>query len=92
MSSSNVKNVSDLRPKCFCDETCWTGLPLEKIGRGTTFLLLRVKISSCGYPWLDGSGLKLIYLWKVHSFIFSKFAQSCFAVALGSLIIVNKEM
>ena len=30
MCSSNVKDVSNIRPKCFSDETCWTGLLLTK--------------------------------------------------------------
>ena len=37
MCSSNVKGVSNIRPKCFCDETCWAGLLLKKIGGCTTF-------------------------------------------------------
>ena len=64
--SSNVKNVSNGRPKCFCDETCWTGLSLKKIGEYTTILTLRVKITSCAY--LNGSGLKLIFHWKSDSY------------------------
>ena len=32
MCPSNVKNVPNIIPKCFCDETCWTGLLLKKIG------------------------------------------------------------
>ena len=66
------------------------GLLLKKIGRCTTFLALRVKVTSCAC--LGRSGLKLIFRWKAHSFISSKSAQSCLAaVFFGSLIIVNKE-
>ena len=80
-----IKDWSNIRPKCFCDETCWTGLLLEKIGGCTNFLILRVKITSCAC--LDGSGLKLIFHWKAHSFILSKSSQSCLAVTLGHLLI-----
>ena len=87
---SNVKDVSNIRPKCFCDETYWTGLLLKKNGECTTFLTLRVKITSCAC--LDWSGLKLIFHWKAYSFILSKSAQSSLAVAFGSFINVNKEV
>ena len=67
------------------------GLLLKKIGRCTTFLVLRVKVTS--YACLERSRLKLIFHWKAHSFISSKSAESCFAAAFfGSLIIVNKEV
>ena len=55
MCSSNVKDVPNVRPKSFCNETCWTGLVLQKIGGCASFLTLRVKITSCAC--LDGSGL-----------------------------------
>ena len=29
MCSSNVKDVSNIRPKCFCHEACWTRLSLN---------------------------------------------------------------
>ena len=89
MCSSNVKDVFNIRSKCFCDETCWTGLVLKKISGCITFLTLWVKITSCAC--LERSGLKLIFHWKAHSFILSKSAQSCSAAAFGSLRIVNKE-
>ena len=38
MCSSNVKDVSNTRPKCFCNETCWIGLLLKKSG-GCTYNL-----------------------------------------------------
>ena len=81
--------MSNKRPKRFCDETCWTGSLLKKIGGCITFFTLRVKITSC--PCLERSGLKLVFHWKAHSFVLSKFAQSCLAAAFGSLIIVNKK-
>ena len=31
MCSSKVKDVSNIRPKFFCEETCWIGLLLKKI-------------------------------------------------------------
>ena len=37
MCSSSVKDVSNIRPKCFWDETCWTGLLLKKTGGYRTF-------------------------------------------------------
>ena len=52
MCLSNIKDVYNVKPKCFCDETCWTGLLLRKIGGYTTFLTLRLKIIF--YPCLDG--------------------------------------
>ena len=79
MCSSNVKDVSNTRPECFCNETCWIGLLLKKTGGCTTFLTLRVKIAPCAC--LDGSRLKLIFYWKVHSFILSKFSQNCLVAA-----------
>ena len=88
--SSNVKYVPNITRQCFCDETCWTGLLVKKIGGCTIFLTLRVKITS--YACLDRSGLKLIFHWKAHSFILSKSSQSCLAVAFGSFINVNKEV
>ena len=90
MCSLTVKDVSNMRPKCFCDETCWTGLLLKKIGGCTTFFTLQLKITSCVY--LDGSGLKLIFHWKFHSVILSKSSKSFLAVAFGSFIIVNKKV
>ena len=63
---------------------------LKTIGRYTTFLTLRVKITSCAC--LDGSGLKLIFHWKAYLFILSKSSQSCLAVALASFVNVNKEV
>ena len=41
---------------------------------------------------LDGSGLKLIFHWKAHSFILSKSSQSLLAVAFGSFINVSNEV
>ena len=32
MCPSNVKDVSNTSPKYSCDEICWTGLFLKKIG------------------------------------------------------------
>ena len=90
MSSSNVKDVSNIRSKCFCDETCWTGLLLKKIGGCATFLTLQVEISSCAC--LDGPGLKLIFQRKAHSFVLFKCSQSCLAVVFGWFINVNKEV
>ena len=90
MCLSNVKDVSNIIPKCFSDETRWTGLLLKKIGECTTFFTLRGKITSCAC--LDWSGLKLIFHWKAHSVILSKSSQSCLAVVFGSFIIVNKEV
>ena len=89
MCSSNVKHVSNIRLKCFCDATYGTGLLSEKIDGYTTFLNLRVKITSCAC--LNGSELKLIFRWKTYSFILSKSSPSCLAVAFGSFINVNKE-
>ena len=71
MYSSNVKDVFNIRPKCFCDETCWTGWLLKKNDGCTTYLILRVKITSCAC--LDGSGYKLIFHWKAHSSILSQY-------------------
>ena len=45
MCSSNVKDLSNIRPKCLRDETCWTDLLLKKIGGCTTYLTLRMKIT-----------------------------------------------
>ena len=28
---SSIKGVSNIRPTCFCDETCWIGLSLKEI-------------------------------------------------------------
>ena len=81
MSSSNVKDVSNIRSKCFRDETCSTGLLLKKIGGCATFLTLQVKISSCSC--LDGPGLKLIFQRKAHSFVLFKSSQSCLAIVFG---------
>ena len=58
MCSSNFKDVLNIRPKCFCDETYWKGLLLKKIGGCATVLTLRVKIAS--WARLDGPGLKRI--------------------------------
>ena len=82
--------MPNIRPKCFCDENCWTGLLFKKNGVSTTFLTLRVKITFCAC--LDWSGLKLVFRWKSHSFILSKSLQSCLAAAFGSFIKVNKEV
>ena len=54
--------MSNIRPRSFRNETCWTGLLLKKISGCTTFLTLRVNITSCAC--LDGSGLKLVFYWK----------------------------
>ena len=72
-----------------CDETCWIGLLLKNIGGCTTVLTLQVKIISCAC--LDGSVLKLIFYRKAHS-LFCVNPQSSLAVAVGSWIMVNKEM
>ena len=90
MCSLKVKYVSNIRPECFCDETCWTCFLLRKIGGCTTFLTLRVKINSCAC--LVGSRLKLIVHWKNHFFILSKYSQSCLAVTFRSFVIVNKDV
>ena len=86
----SIKDVSNIWPKWFCDETCWTGFWLKKIVSSTTFLTLRGKIISCGC--LDGLGLKFISHWNVHFFILSKFSRICLAVAFASFIIVKKEV
>ena len=90
MCSSNVKDVSNIRPTCFY-EIYWTGLLLKNIGGCTTFLILRVKRTSCAC--LDKSGLKVIFYWKAHPFILSKSSQNCLTVVpFGSFINVNKEV
>lgn len=87
MCSSNVTDVPNLGPKYFIDETCLTEWLLNKLGRCTTFLNLRVKITS--YVCLDGSRLKLVFQWKADFFILYKFWQSILVVAFRSSIIVN---
>ena len=90
MCSSNVKDVSNIKRKCFCDETCWTGLLLKRIDECTTFLTLRVKITSC--VCLDGSGSKLIFHEEpVHFFCLNPH-KVFLAVTFGSFIFVNKEV
>ena len=81
MRSSNVKDASDIKPKYFCDETCWTGLLSKKTGGFTTFLTLQIKVTS--YACLNRSGLKLLFHWKAHSFILSKSSSSCLGVEFG---------
>ena len=54
------------------------------------FFTSRVKITSCAC--LDGSGLKLIFHWKVHLVILFKSSQSCLPAVFGSFVIVNKEV
>ena len=81
--------MSNIKPKCFCDETCWTSLSLKKSGGCANLLTLQVKITSCAC--LERSGSKLIFHWKAHCFILSKSGQNCLTAAFGSLIIVNKE-
>ena len=88
--SSNVKDVSTIRRKYFCDETSSTALLFKRIGGYTTFFTLRVKITSCAC--LDGSGLKLAFYWKTHCVILSKSSENCLAAAFGSFVIVNKEV
>ena len=88
--SSNVKDVSTIRRKYFCDETSSTALLFKRIGGYTTFFNLRVKITSCAC--LDGSGLKLAFYWKTHCVILSKSSENCLAAAFGSFVIVNKEV
>ena len=44
--SSNVKNISNIKPKCFCDDTCSTGSVLKKTGGYTTLSTLRVKFET----------------------------------------------
>ena len=76
MYSSNIKDVSNIIPKCSCDETCWTGLLWKKIGGRTTILTLRVKITSCAC--LDGSETHLplespfLYFVKIYTKLFSR--------------------
>ena len=89
MCSSNVKDVSNIRPTCFY-EIYWTGLLLKKIGGCTTFLILRVKITSSAC--LDESGLKVIFYRKAHPFILPKSSQNFLTVPFGSFINVNKEV
>ena len=87
MCSSNVTDVPNLRPEFFFDETCLTDLLLEKVGRCTTFLTWRLKITF--YVSLDGARLKIVFQRKANFFILYKSSQSILAVAFTSSIIVN---
>ena len=82
--------MSNIKSKCFGDETYWKGLFLKKVGGCATFFALRVNIAS--WTCLDRPGLEHIFHWKFHSIILSTSSQSCLAVAFGQFTILNKEV
>ena len=78
------------RPKCFWELALLSGILFKNI-RGWIFLVgFLLKVTSCAC--FVGSGLKHIFHWKAHLFIFSGLLFRLLAVLLGTLVVENRDV
>ena len=88
--SSNVNLLSNVNPKCFCDDAWETLLLLKRKGGWQTFFSFLEKITS--WACLLGSGLKLILHWKSLCFILARSLSSSEVVITNSWIREKREV
>ena len=88
--SSNVNLLSNVSPKCFCDDAWETLSSLKRKGGWQAFFSVLEKNPS--WACLLGLGLKLILHWKFHCFILERSLLSSKVVITESLITEKREV
>ena len=87
---SNVNLLSNVNPKCFCNDAWETLLLKHKARMLQTFFSFVEKITS--WACLLGSGLKLFFHRKAHCFILEKSLLSSKVVITESRITKKREV
>ena len=88
--SSKFSFLPNCIPKCFWEFVLATAMLLKVKGGWDVTDLLREKINS--WPYLEISGLKLIFHWKVHCIILAKSLFKSFVTLLILCTVANNEV
>ena len=87
---SKINFESKCRPRCFWESALTTGMLLKNILGWIFLLVFLLKVTS--WACFVGSGLKLIFHWKVHLFISFRLLLRILAVLSGTLTVENRDV